>query len=46
MLNAWSDDNQAFLMASNKENQLVEKDEDNFGNEAFSKSDSSKNENN
>ena len=32
-------------MASNNENQLVEKDNDNFGEEAFSKSDSSENQN-
>ena len=32
-------------MESNNENQLVEKDKDNFGEEAFSKSNSSKNEN-
>ena len=45
MLNAWSDDNQAFLMASNKENQLVGKDADNLVEETNSKISSIESEN-
>ena len=45
MLNAWSDDNQAFLMESNKENQLLEEDADNLGTDIISKNDSIDSEN-